>query len=297
MVPVLLIPLGACASAECAKGVTLQRGRKIIYRAVILSLLPALYFPDSVKAEDRKVAATPPPATLTKPSHWREEDQFYRDYIFPLDEGIQRDYRGRWDYHDQQVAYAPMEWRHEHLSIGSLDYYGRAPFEGDVRNQFAVQVLRMRIDATIRKYFATPERAPALKHVHESVRRITEKVGNYPVRISESRKDEFRMGYDVQSDSSKIEYLSGGITAGLYHPKLVTAMFGGYSLTGFSLAFSTPLGGILPSLSLGYAWSATDFSAGLNKPLSSTVNTSFSATYSAESFMMRTYSVQLSYSF
>lgn len=216
------------------------------------------------------------PLLLKQKSDFEEQDKFYKEYFSKTDKQISDIYLSRWQYHDQQVPYAMTTWRHEHLSIGSLDYYSRAPHEKDVRQEFAEQVFRMRTDAGIRAFLYNLK-SPTLAKVAKSYQKTMDAIRSYPLRLSnkkDSKSGEFRIGYDVLSDSTKFEYVEGPVEAGLYHPALIggfiTHSRPGWEIT--TLNVSSNFGKEAPKATLSAPLSANTVEASLSKALSPSVS-------------------------
>ena len=152
-------------------------------------------------AGDRRMAALPPLGTLElvdRPAGYRDEDSFYREYYSALDDRIEDAYLDAWTYTEK-----PASWH----------------------NDFAQQVLRLRVDATWKSYFAPKDRAVTLKRVHK----VIHEMRDMPVRLSDEPGGgggELKFGYDVFTDASKVEYSHGALQAGVYHPHLMSALTG-----------------------------------------------------------------------
>jgi hypothetical protein len=196
------------------------------------------------------------------------EDKFYREYFAPTDARVEREYLDRWRYHEAQSHYNGPAQNHAFLSLGSRDYFGNGPYEGDVRHDFAQQVLRLRAEAAMRVYFAPKERAGGLKSAQATLSRAKEN----PIRVSSSdpKAGEFRVGYDVFTGYSKLEYASPRVLAGLYTSRLVGAL-GTADYLNFRVTAS--LGDGMPVCSLAYPLNGSAVEASLSKSFSAEVAT------------------------
>lgn len=208
-------------------------------------------------------------AFLNRPSDYKDEDAFYREYVAPTDAKIVRDYTDRWHYQEMQVLYASTTWNYEHVSIGSQDFLGQGQYDGFVRGQFAQQVLRIRGDAMIRAYFAPNDRAADVK----TAQRALNSIKSVPLRVSSDKQGgEFHFGYDVFTDSSKLEYTQGSVQAGLYHPHLFGAFTGAAGkLDALNLKMSAHTGVGLPTANLSYYMNGSAIEGSVSEPLSPVV--------------------------
>jgi hypothetical protein len=216
---------------------------------------------------------TPVVDMLTRPKEYKDEDAFYREYFAPTDAKVEREYMDRWRYHDTQINYTGAYRPVEHLAIGTCD----TSYEADVRRQFAEQVMRMRMDAAVRTYFAPSDRAAGFKSAEQALN----KVKSMPIRMGNNPSSgEMRFGYDVLSDASKLEYKQGAVQAGFYHPHLVGALSGGQSkIDLLSMRMTANPGKGLPSASMNLAMNGNLVEASIAKPLSPTVTTELLSRY------------------
>ena len=212
---------------------------------------------------------SPALAFLKRPSDYKDDDAFYREYVAPSDARIAREYMDRWRYQEMQILYASTTWNYEHVSIGSQDVLGRGQYDGDVRRQFAQQVLRIRTDAMIRNYFAPNDRAAEIK----SAQRALNSIKNVPLKISKDEHGgEFHFGYDVFSDSTKLEYLQGPVQAGFYHPHLIGALTGSArKIDALNLKMSARTGVGMPTANVSYSMNGAAIEGSLSEPLSPVV--------------------------
>jgi hypothetical protein len=194
----------------------------------------------------------------------------YLQYFSATDPSIERQYLDRWTYHEQQIQYGATAWRQEHLSIGSRDVYGRAPYEGDVRRDFANHVLRVRLDAALREYFKNNAVAKTAVKAQQTVNQLK----SMPVKVSSKPGGgQFQFGYDVQSDASKIEYWQTGFNAGIYHPHLLSALTGTARFDELTLRVGLSISPELPAAGFSYQPGTTVLEVGLSKALSRQIST------------------------
>jgi len=198
-------------------------------------------------------------------------DALYIHLFSGIDPKIYQQYRDKWSYQEMQVPFAATDYRYEHLSIGTRDVLGRAPYEGDVRRDFAQSVLRQRLDEALREYFHDSEGAHEVRKAQNAMNQIK----SMPVKVgSGDTPAEIHFGYDVQSDASKFEYQRGIWMAGVYHSHLMSALTGQRPFSGdLSMRVSANLKDPLPSATLTYIPYNTVLVAALSKPLSRSVTT------------------------
>lgn len=219
-----------------------------------------------------------PDSMMAQRTDFEDPDKFYRTYFGKTDAQVKSMYESQWRYHDMMVPYAMTSWRYEHLSIASLDFYDRAPYEWDVRRGFAEQVLRMRIDSGVRAALYEVKN-PTLTKSYAKLKNTMDQINNYPLRLSskkDSKAGELRLGYDVLSDASKIEYVQGLIETGLYHPKLVGLMMNQMSWDSANLRLSTNFGGTNPKASLSVPLHRNVVEGSVSKVLSDSVSATVS---------------------
>lgn len=255
--------------------------------------------------QPKRLAASLPPNTVPvgtlnsiffAPSPLPPKDALYLRLFAATDAGVYRQYQDRWSYHEMQIPYAATEWNHEHLTIGTLDFFGRAPYEGDVRHDFAQQVLRVRLDAALRELTKDTEGAKTMARAQKAV----DSVKNMPIKVGGgSHPGEFHIGYDVLSDASKFEYVKGPWLAGVYHPHLISALTGQRAgQNDLSLRVTASLANPLPSASIGYQPGNTVMELSLSRALSRSVNTRIlSSTPTVSNGTICQYRAEVSYSF
>lgn len=237
---------------------------------------------------------------MAQRTDYEDPDKFYKTYFGKTDAQVKSMYESQWRFHEMQVPYAITSWRYEHLSIASLDFYDRAPYEWQVRQEFAAQVLRMRLDSGIRAALYEVKN-PILTKSYAKFKNTMEQINNYPLRLSnkkDSKAGELRLGYDVLSDASKIEYVQGVVETGIYHPKLVGLITNQYSWTNANVRLSTNLGAQVPRVSLSVPLHRNTVEGSVSKSLSNSVSASLATAQPwKDQNSSHSYTAQIAYSF
>lgn len=223
-------------------------------------------------AQDRDTAAQHSlSATLFRPANIEAEDATYRNYFGSQDLNIVRAYQSRWNYHESQIRYAATQWQQDQVTIRSPEAIsGKGTYESLVRNEFAQQVLRMRIESAINNYLASQQAAPPLRRAHKVVTGMRHQT--IAVSSGGKPKGEFQVGYDVMSDGAKFGYRTGAFQASLYQPKLVSNLLASsISTQSLAIQLSTQLYEEWPEASLSFSPGGSYVQTGLTKALSPTV--------------------------
>jgi hypothetical protein len=256
----------ATALALCSESAHARKPRK--------KPLPA----GTIKLSAKKFG--PLPEHLVKrPEHLLTDEQYYQKYIGKNDEKIRSLYLSEWEHQDKELSKSPNTTASYHITPG-FDPIPRR--EDKLRFALAQNALRVRLDTMINSYAADIKDfkgVTEVRQVQQVLQNTLEKVKNQSLRISENneRAGEFRMGYDVITDNSKIEYVKGPVEGGLYHPALVGAITGSKPKFDIaSLSLNTNLGSDNPraglSLPLHRRWVVTT----LEKQLAPTLRAGFS---------------------
>jgi hypothetical protein len=238
---------------------------------------------------------------LVAPSPLGREDAAYHEYVASVDARITREYNDRWRYHELQKNYNGPVGNTRHSDIGSLGFYNYAPLEMDVRRGFADQVLRVRVDAAMRAYFRPAERGRSIRKASQAFEKMKQSTMTF--KSDAGVVTEFRYGYDVFTDFSKLECTRGSTSLGLYH----TALLGGLTGSGpagairpvFVQISTGVLGSSLPTPFVRYRLDAPVLEASLSKALSGSVSASVGTTQplAATPLAVKTYGATISYSF
>jgi hypothetical protein len=274
----------------------------IAARPVFAETAPAAPTPAPAPSEPaRDPNATIPVGTLTHSylpiQTMAPVDALYIRLFSGLDPKISQQYQDKWHYQEMQLPFDATEYRYEHLSLGTRDVLGRAPYEGDVRHDFAQAVLRQRVDAALREYFKGSDGALAVKRAENTVNQVK----SMPIKMgSGDTPSEFHIGYDVLSDSSKFEYQKGIFFAGIYHPHLIAALTGQRppNSNDLTMRVSGNFKAPFPTASLAYNPGNTVMEIALAKPLSKTIGTRIvSSTPLVAGAAVCQYTVQVTYQF
>lgn len=226
---------------------------------------------------------------VTKHKEVEPADHVYKTYFESLDSRITLLYQAQWQNHDQNLPFRSTSWRGEFISNSAQS----GTYDWEARQQFAHQVFRMRVDQGIR------EAAKTLKHSHfvakaqsalEALKEVSVPVSSDPKKSSA----QLRMGYDLITDSSKIEYVGGVIDMGVYKSAFL-ADPGNSQRTLMNV--SSDLGPELGRASLSVPFSAETIQASLSKQLSPSISTSLSSTQPLKTKQESSYQWQLAYSF
>lgn len=207
---------------------------------------------------------------INRPNDFGIEDGFYQTYFSKVDAGIKNEYQNRWKFHDQQNQYNPAFQRDEHYTIGSIESYGQGKRESQVRNEFAEQVLRMRIDTALRTYLSD-KNGSVVKTAFETMDKMKDMRVQTSNSVTGGKAAELCFGYDVITDASKIEYIKGNIEAGIYHPKLTGAFSGRAQLADANFSVWTNMDGRVPRTSISLPMTANTFTTSLSQPLAKNV--------------------------
>lgn len=205
------------------------------------------------------------PSPLKRPDHYRDGDFVYTEFFSSADDTIKREYMDRWSYHEQRIPYSLTSWKHEHLSIGSLDYFDRAPYEGTVRNDFAARVLRLRLHTALTQYLARPEHA-VLRHAERAMREMQSVSLGDRNPHDDDPPTELRYGYNLWEDCSRLEVATKATSFGISHPELLTQLTDGRIGRNLQLWVRTETG-LGVSTALVYHLTKNLFEAGLSRIL------------------------------
>lgn len=256
---------------------------KALTKFVTLAVLILAFHSSALRAEIGTIVHKANPKKNALPAHlmqqrtdFEEVDSFYRDFFGKLDPEIEQSYKNRFWYHETQVNYGLPWWRREVIGFASVEGFGRGPFEGDVRKDMATQVFRMRVDAGVRAALYKIKN-PSIVKATKTFQNTMSQINNYPLRLSSkpgSKAGEFRIGYDVLSDNSKIEYVQGIVEGGLYHPQLFGFVTRQKSWDIANLSLSTNIGNAYPKATLSLPLHQNTIGGTVSKSLSETVSAS-----------------------
>ncbi len=206
---------------------------------------------------------------LSRPDDFGVEDKFYLKYFSNVDQGIMNAYEQGWRFHEQQIKYNPAFQKDERYTIGTQESYGNGKKDSTLRNEFAEQVLRMRIDSAVKTYFADKPGSIGKKAI-DTVENLKDvRVKTAPT--NNGKQPELAFGYDVMTDASRIEYVKGNIEAGIYHPKLTGSFTGKAQLADANLSVWTNMDGTVPRTSVSMPVTANTFTTSVSQPLAQNV--------------------------
>lgn len=275
-----------------------HRSLKIqVFLSLIIGLSAALFgHRAEAGAADRRIS-TLRSLFATAPADYAHDGKAYDDFFGKADKQIQKEYESRWQFHEQQMQWASLSYRDEFFSIGSMDYYGRAPRESEVRAGFASQVFRLKVDSAIKEYLAAPERAKEFKAAKQTL----DAINNVSIGVPGGSKQsgEFKLGYDVFNDSSRLEYVGAPIEWGIYHPSFLSSLSGAAKNVQITTRLSARPGQKLPGMHVSHALRSDNFRASLTKDLSSSVSSELGTTQPvrSNSATPRGYDVRFVYRF
>lgn len=145
----------------------------------------------------------------------------------------------------------------------------------------ANSVLKTRVKAWFDELSTTSEGFQAIKKAEHALQAINDmEVHNQnPTEVSKEAEEKWVFGYDIFSDSTRIEYQRGSFRAGLYHAAFFGAIVNSLSfLDLLTLRMTTELGPQSPVAFLSYRWNSYAVVTGISQRLSNMVSTELSTT-------------------
>lgn len=158
---------------------------------------------------------------------------FYQAYLSAVDERIQQAYFDRWHYHELQRPYESGAARGEHFSMQT--WSGPELREDILRQQFASEVLRQRIDGALRSYFGESSRPAGVRKTAYVAERVRQVSAELPIGSGPSRS-KLAFAYDFASDQGRIELSRSGISATVMGSRVVSGFTNGGQLVAVSLS-------------------------------------------------------------
>lgn len=208
-----------------------------------------------------------------------------------LDAQIAIQYQDRWRTHEQNLPYRSSSWRGEYLTNSIQN--GSPVYDWEARENFARQVLRMRVERGVREYLKrikTSKIIARAENALESIRQVS-----VPVSSSSSKASgRFQFGYDVLSDSSKLEYVGGWVDMGFYKNGILSNI---QDQSTALMQMSSEVSPELGRLSLSAPLSGTHVQTSLTKQLSQDITTSVSTQQSLRKNGEATYYWNMAFSF
>lgn len=205
------------------------------------------------------------------PQSFSKKAQSYETLFGGLDAQIAIQYQDQWQSHEQNLPYRSTSWRGEFLNNSVQS--GSPIYDWQARENFARQVLRMRVERGVREYLKRIKTSKVIARAEgalESLRQVS-----VPVSSGSSQSaGRLQFGYDVLSDSSKLEYVGGIVDMGFYKNGILSNVSDGNSaLMQVSSEVSPEVG----RLSLSAPLSGTHIQTTLSKQLSAQISASVSS--------------------
>lgn len=228
---------------------------------------------------------------VTKKRPQENQENLYNAYFGGVDNKIAILYQEQWGHHEQTLPFRSSSWRGEFISNTVAS--GASTYDWEERQRFARQVFRMRIDQGVREYLKTIKQSEFVTKAQGAIESL-QNVSIASASEDSGPKAQLRMGYDLLSDSSKLEYVGGVVDLGVYK----NGMLGNLSDTRSTLMTMTKdLGTNLGKASVTVPLSAEHIQTSLSKQLTPTVATSLSSTQPLKSKQDSSYYLNMSFSF
>jgi len=208
---------------------------------------------------------------VTKPQSREPEDNLYQTYFGGIDNRIALLYKDQWGQQEQSLPFRASSWRGEYItnSVNS----GTTTYDWQERQKFAAQVFRMRIDQGVREYLKNFKQSATLAKAQGAIASLQN------VALTSSKetgsKAQIRLGYDLFTDSSKLEYVGGAVDLGVYKNRMVANPTDGSSAL---MTMTKDLGSSVGRASVTVPLSADHVQTSISKQLSATIATSLSST-------------------
>jgi hypothetical protein len=150
----------------------------------------------------------------------------------------------------------------------------------------------MRIDQGVREYLKNMKQSETLAKAQGAI----EALQNVSISSSEESgsKAQLRLGYDLFSDSSKLEYVGGIVDFGVYKNRMLSNPTDGSSA---QMTVTKDLGEDVGRASVTVPLSAENIQTSISKQLSSTVATSLSSTQPLKTRQDSSYYWNVAFSF
>lgn len=225
------------------------------------------------------------------PQVFSKKDQSYETLFGGLDAQIAIQYQDQWSSHEQNLPYRSTSWRGEFLNNSVQS--GSPLYDWEVRENFARQVLRMRVERGVREYLKRIKTSKVIARAEgalESLRQVSVPVSS----ASSSPSGRLQFGYDVLSDSSKLEYVGGRVEMGFYKNGILS------NINDQSTALMQVSSEVSPEvgrLSVSAPLSGTHVQTTLSKQLSSQISASISSQQSMKRGTDSSYYWNMAFSF
>ncbi len=296
----------------------IKRRQKLSLRklGVALGIAGQIYSP-VVFAESRALSAVAPSGSLTakmessiamaivKPSPLNSEQHFYNTFVADSDSRIYREYRDRWDYHEQQAVYTPAVARNQkHVNAGTLEFHDNALGETEYRAAFAMQVLQIRLQKGLENFIKTWNGLKDLKSVETTLRVLQQAqtqtisfVPSGPAARPSALAGSVRFGYDIFTDFSKFEYTCNALDFGFYHNRFLGASSPLQERSFYSQFTLKPANAALPTPMLRYRIDAPALELGVSKALNHDLSASIATTQPLRTGADPSYGMSVAYRF
>jgi len=222
-------------------------------------------------------------------------DQTYETVFGGLDAQIAIQYHDQWGAHEQNLPYRSSSWRGEFLTNQVQN--GSPTYDWQARENFAKQVFRMRVERGVREYLKQIKASQAIAKAQgalESLREVSVPVSSGSSESSGKSSGRLQVGYDLLSDSSKVEYVGGPVDMGFYKNGILSQFENSNTaLMQVSSEVSPEIG----RLSLSAPLSGTHIQTSLSKQLSSQIAASVSAQQSLKPGVDSSYYWNMAFSF
>lgn len=222
-------------------------------------------------------------------------DQTYDTVFGGLDAQIAIQYHDQWGTHEQNLPYRSSSWRGEFLTNQVQN--GSPTYDWQARENFARHVFRMRVERGVREYLKQIKTSQAIARAQgalESLRQVSVPVSSDSSESSGKSSGRLQVGYDLLSDSSKVEYVGGPVDMGFYKNGVLSHFSdGNTALMQVSSEVSPEIG----RLSLSAPLSGAHIQTSLSKQLSSQIAASLSTQQSLKPGVDSTYYWNMAFSF
>ena len=228
---------------------------------------------------------------VTKQSEPSKEDEVYQSYFQGSDGRIAVLYQDQFEHHEKNLPFRSSSWRGEFISNSIQS--GSVQYDWQVREQFARQVLRLRLDQGLREYAKTLSQSKLIAGATNALEALQNVSVNVESEDGES-SGQVRMGYDVLSDSSRIEYIGGAVDIGIYKSQFLGAP-GNMHATLMNV--SSELGPELGRATVSMPLSGETVQTSISKQVTTGIAASISSTQPLKANQSASYYGQVAFSF
>ena len=262
---------------------------KILILAFSSSVLAAIHSPEKM-SQKSPLFFEDARQLVTKTQNQKPEDNVYQTYFGGIDNRIALLYQDQWGHQEQNLPFRASSWRGEFIS-NSVNS-GTTTYDWQERQRFARQVFRMRIDQGVREYLKNMKQSETLAKAQGAI----EALQNVSISssVESGSKAQLRLGYDLFSDSSKLEYVGGIVDLGVYKNRMLSNPTDGSSA---QMTVTKDLGDDVGRASVSMPLSADHVQTSLSKNLTATIATSLSATQPLKTRQDSSYYWNVAFSF